>query len=249
MVSASSAQGAGSGSLQLPSTLMHPQYPEWACGKADCTLRAQGTAQSTGGASRLPPSLLLLSKEDVTGKLRDQSPRPGVYGIRGSVFPLLLRMSSSFLPFVVVWLKWFWVPFTGKEQRQVGVTFLTSGVAGAGSSLTASVLPGSPPGPVAGEWTGRAKAMLSREGGDGGKGLIMTNRDTPFTPSLRNSKGFRSSVPGTGDNYQIHVCSCVTISQDILSQGTRVHGSRRNVAFIHKLSHHSTWHFEGLQYH
>lgn len=102
MVSASSAQGAGSGSLQLPSTLMHPQYPEWACGKADCTLRAQGTPQSTGGSSGLPPPLLLLSKEEVTGKIRDQAPRPGVYGMRGSVFHLRLRKSSSFLPFVVV---------------------------------------------------------------------------------------------------------------------------------------------------
>lgn len=102
MVSASSTQGAGSGSLQLPNTLMHPQYLEWVCGKADGTLRAQGQAQSTGGSSGLLPSLLLLSKGEVTGKLGDQAPRPGVYGMGGSVFPLLLRTSSSFLPFVVV---------------------------------------------------------------------------------------------------------------------------------------------------
>ena len=73
MVSASSAQGAGSGSLQLPNTLMHPQYLEWVCGKADCTLRAQGKAQSTGGSSGLLPSLLLLSKGEVTGKARGPS--------------------------------------------------------------------------------------------------------------------------------------------------------------------------------
>lgn len=52
MVSASSAQGAGSGSLPLPDTLMHPQDPEWACGKADCTLRAQGKASGNWGFQR-----------------------------------------------------------------------------------------------------------------------------------------------------------------------------------------------------
>lgn len=68
-----------------------------------CTSRAQGKAQSTAGSSGLLPSFLRLpSKKEVTRKLKDQAPRTSVCGMGGCVFHLLLRMSSSFLPFVVV---------------------------------------------------------------------------------------------------------------------------------------------------
>lgn len=168
--------------------------------------------------------LLFLSKGKIRGRLKDQAGRTSVCACSFSpqnVFFFPLFCYCSFVLKKVILSSFNWKTTKTEKQRQVG-DFPDSGSPHGGW------------GPREGIGCVKALSSQVRQARLRGGALGITE-DAPLPLSVRNSKGFKSSEPGTGYEDQIFIYF-ITISQEIFPRRTRTHGSKKDLAFMHELT-------------